>query len=360
MSKSFNTSRKTSGNKGAGIGSQKFVDPLAFASGKAAAPATTWMLDPAMEGVDHINIHSDSQHSLGRWFNPRATHPFPMGTLGSFNTIEAYMYFLLANSMRVTDPEVIARVDSMRQASSVMLGSATAHLPNDMRQAYAHTYRLPADVYKNIIRYVADAYMSKLYEVAKAQNKSDILDTNLAQDILENRLPYFGYYLSNGVTMNVSQRTTIISAIQVLEKRLHEEVAERKRSYDCTMNVAMRKAGVTGEPSDSVRFLATNSFKDYEVAVANGFAGTHQAWLKGLRIDAVTKHYKDAHARTHLGMSLVDVSVAPEALTMFREEAEAVLLGNADLSANGESTEQYQQEETDSMAVDSQDDPSAN
>lgn len=239
-----NAARQPSQGK-SGFGSQRFVDPLTFVdSRKAAAPTTTWMLDPANEGNDHINIHSDSCHPLGRWFNPRATQPFPMGTLGSFNTIEAYMYFLLANSMRITEPDVIARVDTMRQASSVMLGGATAHLPNDLRQAYAHTYRLPPEIYKNIISYVADAYMSKMYELTAAQGNVDLLDTQIVQDILGNRLPYFGYYVNNGVTMNVSQRTTIISAIKLLEKRLREMMVERKRVDSSPMKVALLKAGV--------------------------------------------------------------------------------------------------------------------
>lgn len=238
MAKNNNGARQSKGP------AQKYVDPLAFAtSNKPAVPRTTWTLEPANEGNDHINIHSDSNHPLGRWFNPRATQPFAMGTLGNFNTIEAYMYFLLANSMSITAPDVVARVDALRQASSVMLGGATAHLPSDLRQAYAHTYRLPLDIYNNIIGYVADAYMAKIYELANAQGETDLLKTEIVRDILNNRMPYFGYYVSNGVTMNVSQRTTIISAIKVVTSRLLDMRAARKHEDQSPMKAALLRAG---------------------------------------------------------------------------------------------------------------------
>lgn len=244
---------KNNGNRSKGLGSLKFVDPLAFASSnKPVAPRTTWTLDPANEGVDHINIHSDSNHPLGRWLNPRATQPFPMGSLGSFNTIESYMYFLLANSMSLTEPDVVARVDALRQASSVMLGGATSHLPNDLRQAYAHTYRLPADIYRNIITYVADAYISKIYELATAANVPHILDTEVAQDLLNNQMPYFGYYVSNGVTMNVSQRTTIISAVKEVVARLVQMRTERKRVDGSPMKAALLRAGLVADGTVSL------------------------------------------------------------------------------------------------------------
>lgn len=294
MSKTFANSSRP-----AKIGNQRFTDPLAFATAnaKATAPVSIWTLNPEQESFDHINIHSDSHHPLGRWFNPRATQTFPMGSFGTFNTIEAYMYFLLANSMRITEPDIVARVDTLRQASSVMLGVATAQLPNDLRQAYAHTYRLPDDVYKNIIGYVADAYMSKIHEIALAENQPDILETAVVKDILSNRLPYFGYYISNDITMNVSQRVTIISAIKVIEYRLREMMAVRKKVDASPMKAALLKAGIK-----------TNNDRTALIAPEHGF-----------------QFPKTVTQDIPLGLTLADHPVDTATLEQFREDSEIEL-----------------------------------
>lgn len=59
-------------------------------------PRLDSVLDPARDGVDHINAYSRGRTPLGRALSHFAYAPFTLADHGSFASVEAYWYWLSA------------------------------------------------------------------------------------------------------------------------------------------------------------------------------------------------------------------------------------------------------------------------
>lgn len=219
----------------------QFVEPFKNVDIKKSQ-RTVWMVDPALEGTDHININSESRHKLGRWFHPRAAGFFTMDNFGSFNTIEAFLYFVLAHCKSNPQPEVIASVDQLRNAPASALTVLTNALPAELRHMFFETYRLPTNVYRSVIDHLIAAYLAKLEILAVTENVDSLVDTSIARCLIGNTLSFYGYFINEeGAKVNLSQRTTVFAAIAQLTTILRDRAAQTRSR---PMKAALEKAGL--------------------------------------------------------------------------------------------------------------------
>lgn len=58
-------------------------------------------IDPAKDGIDHINIYSKAATELGRFLSNFAYSPIEVGVDGKFSSIEGYWYWLLTGDERL-------------------------------------------------------------------------------------------------------------------------------------------------------------------------------------------------------------------------------------------------------------------
>lgn len=54
----------------------------------------TWALvNPELDGIDHINVYSQGKTKLGRLLSNFANTPFEIPGLGRFQSVESYWYY---------------------------------------------------------------------------------------------------------------------------------------------------------------------------------------------------------------------------------------------------------------------------
>lgn len=61
------------------------------------------MIDPKLDGIDHINVYSKGATELGRWLSNFAYSPVIIKDHGTFNSIEGYWYWLSCGDEKLRD-----------------------------------------------------------------------------------------------------------------------------------------------------------------------------------------------------------------------------------------------------------------
>ena len=227
---------------------RRFVDP-------SKAVANWKPMSPDIECESHIRREGNSVTELGRFFAPRNLVNLKLRDYeGTFTTAETLVYYLVAVSTNVQDPAAKTILSAMATSQPTQIAAYIRQLPAELRNDFNQAKRiLPRDIYRNIIRMLVQAYDEYFDECEAQQIQPGCM---VRQMLLENRLPFASYYVTNkdvasgpkGTVVYTHSRDIFIDALAHMKRELVKAKKEGTRNGNTAMALALAKARENTKP----------------------------------------------------------------------------------------------------------------